>query len=135
MSSMPDDSEVILKRDPVLGTYTNVLATESQGLHEFLTDAGIRFEVNPIRAARLIESGSITFLFGAQHPQGILDALLDYNFAVAIDSSVVLTETTYAPPVSQLLTLGDPGFDNMQFDYGAHGMSHQDVPELIRMTL
>jgi hypothetical protein len=41
--------------------------------------------------------------------------------------------TTYAPPVSRLVKLGEPNFDDDWADYSTYGIGPEDVPELIRL--
>lgn len=131
---MTIDQLILLKTDPLLGLYARVEVQDAKRFCKRLAKKDIRFTVNPERAAHLAEPGRTVLVFGGQHPIGVRDAIAARGMAdVAPD--VVLAETTYRPPLEQLLRLGEPRKQGKIVKYSERGIGREHVPELIRMAM
>jgi uncharacterized protein YecA (UPF0149 family) len=128
--------KVTLKRDQSLGCFLNVPAVHVEKFRLYLMMYDVRFALNPDQAAQLSEPNHSTFVFGAQHPLGIQERFLNYDFEVEIDPLIVLTETTYTSPVNKLLILDEPLLPGQPaMEFSSYGIVYEHVPELIRMAL
>lgn len=125
---------VLIKSDPVFGHYMCVREIDSKELSDVLRDCGIRFAMDPKGSESLSQIGHHIFVFGRQHPHYLRESLDEYEVKVRIDPGVTLPEQTYAPPLDQLLALGDPREKTTGTDFAALGIRREHAPELIRMA-
>jgi len=126
---------IVLRSDPLLGCYMRLPVEFVAEVTESLTEDRLRFELDPPEAARVAVGGERVFVFGAQHPVGVRQVLEDWEYEVVLDSSVVLPEQSYRPPVEALLSLGEPPGRDMSVDCAALGLGREHIPELIRMAV
>jgi hypothetical protein len=64
----------------------------------------------------------------------VKDQLLDYGLNADVEPGLQLTEASYRPPLDKLLELGAPMQREGEMDCGAHGITGEHIPELIRMV-
>lgn len=126
---------IVLRSDPLLGCYARLPMEFVAEVTESLAEDRLRFEFDPPSATRLAEPGARVLVFGAQHPIGVRQVLEDWEYEVELDSSVVLPEQSYRPPVEALLSLGEPPGRDVSVDCAALGLGREHVPELIRMAV
>ncbi len=124
---------VTLKADDKVGVYFLCDEAGADDLRDCLQGDEVRFSLNPAEGAHLAEAGKVLFAFGKAHPRCVVEALEFIGEEVLIDPAVTMPEDAYAPPVKQLLSLGELRRDEKQ-DYAALGLSLNDVPALIRMA-
>jgi hypothetical protein len=93
----------------------------------------VKFSFNPSAGAHLAEAGKVLFAFGKEHPRFVAELLEAIGEEVLIDPAVAMPEDAYAPPVKQLLWLGELQREETR-DYIALGLSLDDAPVLIRMA-
>ena len=129
-----------LQCDPQVGLYCCVPDALAQKLQDRLEKKDeIAFFVNLARTRYLDRPGCKTFLFGALHPVWVQDLIAVQKIRADLGPEVVLPETTFQMPVSQLLGMGEPSADSKEeansTGYRALGFSENDVPELIRMAV
>lgn len=125
---------VVLKSDPFVGLHAHVSPPLAKQVCEQLVSKRVRFAADPREASHLAAPDRTVLVFGAQHPVGVRQDMMTLDASVEIDPAVVLTETTYRPPLDALLRLGDPNDEDAVFDYDTLGIGREHVPELIRMT-
>jgi hypothetical protein len=130
---MTDLPPVVLKANGAVGLFIHYAEAEAGELRDCLTEDRVAFSINPPEAATLAQPGKAVFVFGRRHPRVVAEWLQGVGEEVVIDPDVVITEDLYHPPVKQLLSLGEPRRDE-KLDYGALGLSFNDVPALIRMA-
>ena len=130
---MTNPPPIILRANGALGLYIHVGETEAEELRDCLEADEVEFSFNPPEAEHLAQPGRAIIVFGRHHPRVVAEWLELCGEEVAIDPDVVITEDLYHPPVRQLLSLGELQRDG-KLDYAALGLSHNDVPALIRMA-
>jgi len=130
---MTSAQPILLKADPILGLYTRVDLQAAERVRARLAKGDIRFTVDPEQASHLAETGKTVLVFGGQHPLGVRDAIATRGM-VAVGPDVILAETTYRPPLEQLLHLGEPRKQGKVVKYTERGIGREHVPELIRMA-
>ncbi len=124
---------VILRASGAHGLFAHVDEVDAENLCDFLAEDRVEFLFNPPEAEPLAQPGKALFVFGRRHPRVIAEALELSGMDVVIDPDVVITEDLYHQPVKGLLSLGELRHDTKR-DYVALGLSHHDVPDLIRMA-
>ncbi len=128
-----DSPPVILKSHDSLGLFVHYDVAKAEDFQGCMEADEIKFSMNPAEAACLAQPGKAVFVFGRQHPRYMADCLELCGEDVVMDSSVILPEDLYHPPVKQLLSLDEPRRDE-RTNYAALGISSADVPDLIRMA-
>ncbi len=124
---------VILKSHDSLGLFVHYDEADAVVIHDSMKSDELQFSMNPAEAACLAQPGKAVFVFGRQHPRYVADCLEVRSKDVVMDSSVIMPEDLYHPPVKQLLSLDEPKRDE-RLNYAALGISSADVPDLIRMA-
>ncbi len=131
---MTGSQPIVLKTDHLLGLYALVDVAVSELVRARLAKMDVHFTADPAQASHLAKPGKSVLVFGRQHPLGVRDSIASRDIPVEVDPSVVLAETTYGPPLAQLLSLGEPGKDDKDVKYRKRGLGPEHVPELIRMA-
>ena len=130
-----ENATMVLKIDPEVGLYICVEREDRDFLRSYLKDTSLKFEIDPEKAVRLAEPGKRVFVFGAQHPLGVRDVLVGFDYAVEMVPELVSNEKTYRAPLDQLLCLGEPPTEGTALSYATLGIVREHVPELMRMAV
>lgn len=96
-----------LKADDQVGVYFLCDDKGADDLRDCLKADEVTFSFNPSEGAHLLEAGKVLFAFGRAHPRSVVETLESMGEEVLIDPAVVMPEDAYAPPVKQLLSLGE----------------------------
>lgn len=134
MTKSEEFPPITLKTDGKLGLYFLCDETGADDLRDCLKGDKVAFSYNPNEGAHLLTAGKVLFVFAKSHPRYIADTLEEIGEEVILDSTVVMPEDTYLPPVRQLVDLGELDYEE-RLDYVALGISRADAAELIRMAM
>jgi hypothetical protein len=125
---------IALRRDPQVGLLATVPEDFGGELIDALDGSGVAFETDEEAGARHGGPGSVTLIFGNQHPLGVQQVLQSWEYESVLDGDALLPEHQYAPPLDQLLSLGQPVGQDLEIDCEGLGLCSEHVPELIRMA-